>query len=130
MTTSTRRPQGRYDEPRRLPRQVVVLLGVLLGLVVLTAGYAGYRTVVGHSTSATVLGYEVRDDRHVVIRFEVRHDRDEDARCEVVAYGKDHLTVGHHALHLPRSLASPARISATVTTTARAVAIQVTGCAP
>lgn len=130
MTTAPRRPEGRYDEPRRLPRQLVLLLAALLGLVLLTGGYAAYRHVAGHTTSASVLGFDVPDDGHVVIRFEVRHDRGKDARCEVVAYDRDHITVGHHTLQLPRSLADPARISATVTTNRRAYAVRVTGCAP
>ena len=130
MTTAPRRPEGRYDEPRRLPRQLVLLLAALLGLLVLTGGYAAYRHVAGHTTSASVLGFEVPDDSHVVIRFEVRHDRTRSARCVVVAYDRDHRTVGHQTLHLPGSLASPARISATVTTASRTYAVRVTGCEP
>ena len=130
MTTAPRRPEGRYDEPRRLPRQLVVVLLGLLGLLALVGGYAAYRQVAGHTTSATVLGFEVPDDGHVVIRFEVRHDRTKDARCEVVAYDRDHATVGQQTLHLARTLGSPARITATLSTTGRTYAVRVAGCAP
>jgi hypothetical protein len=108
----------------------VVVLAGLLGLVVLTAGYAVYRHVAGHTTSATVLGYDVPDDGRVVVRLEVRHDRSGDARCELVAFDDRHLTVGHQTLRLTRSLGSPARITATITTSGRPFAVQVTGCAP
>jgi hypothetical protein len=130
MTTAPRRPEGRYDEPRRLPRLLVVLLTGLLGLAVLIGAYAAYRHVAGHTTSASVLGFDVPDDGHVVVRLEVRHDREKDARCELVAYDRDHVTVGHQTLQLGRDLAGRARISATLTTSGRTYAVRVTGCSP
>lgn len=130
MTTPLRRPEGRYDEPRRLPRQLVAVLAVLLGLLLLTGTYAAYRTFAGRSTHATLLAYDVRSDREVVVRLEVRYDRSKDARCEVVAYDRDHLTVGHRTVTLTAGLASPTLSTVTLATSARAVAVEVTGCAP
>jgi hypothetical protein len=108
----------------------VVGLTGLLGVAVLVGAYAAYRHVAAHTTSATVQGFEVPDDRHVVVRLEVRHDRGKDARCELVAYDRDHLSVGHQTLELGRSLADPARITATVTTSGRTYAVRVAGCSP
>jgi hypothetical protein len=109
---------------------VVVVLATLLGVVALAVAYVAYRAVAAHTTSATVLRFEVPDDRHVVVRLEVHHDRDKDARCELVAYDRDHLSVGHQTVELGRDLASPAQITATVTTSARTYAVRVSGCSP
>lgn len=130
MTTPPRRPEGRYDEPRRLPRQLLVVLAALLGILALTVAYAAYRDISGRSTHATVLSADVRSDREVVVRLEVRYDRGADARCEVVAYDRDRITVGHHTLRLVRGLGSPTVTSVSLRTSARAFAVKVTGCAP
>ncbi len=130
MTTSPRRPEGRYDEPRRLPRQLTYVLAALLGLLLLSFSYAAYNNLAGRSASGTILGYAVLSDTEIEVRVQVRHSGDAKAQCVIVAYDRDHATVGHRTVTIEPQDADPTQLTLRLPTTGRAATAQVTGCSP
>jgi hypothetical protein len=125
MTTAIRRPEGRYDEPRRLPRPLAYALGGLLALLVLLGTFLAWQRSSAHRTSASVLSYRVVDDHSVEIRFDVAKSTESTVVCALRAVASDGAEVGKKDVTVGPG---PRVITAVVQTSRRAAVGQVTGC--
>jgi hypothetical protein len=123
--TTTRRPPGRYDEPRRHPRWLAWAVGGGLGLVLAAASYATYDRAASARTPVTLEGYRVVDDGTVEVRFDVHKDRADTVVCAVRARGRDGGQVGAADVTVGPGTG---KVRYALTTTARAVLGEVTGC--
>lgn len=130
-TTSTwRRPPGRYDERRSLPRAVTwALLGVL-GLALLVGVYAAWDRFSGSRVPFTLLGYDVVSDSAVDVRFEVHKAPSSTVRCFLRALDADKRVVGSETVAVGPTTRTPGRVEHRLSTTGRAVAAEVTRCQP
>ena len=123
--TAPRRPPGRYDEPRRLPRWLTVSLAGLLGVGLLAFSWFAYDRATGGRTRFVVLGYEVVDDHAVEVRFEVTKAKDATVVCEVRARDRDGVEVGNEDVTVGPGQAV---VTHRLTTARRAATGEVTGC--
>jgi hypothetical protein len=123
--TSTRRPPGRYDEPRGYPLSLKLGLVAVLGIGLLALSYAAWDHAVAGRTSFTVLGYDVVDDHSVVVRFEVRKKGTTSVVCEVRARDRDGVEVGKQDVSVGTGVTE---VSHRLATTRRAALGEVTGC--
>ena len=123
-----RRPPGRYDERRTLPRGARVGLAALLGLAVVAGLFAAWRSFEGRRTNVTVLAYRVVDDRSVEVRFEVALPVGGTVRCTVTARGRDGTEVGRETVQVGPQRTSPVRVTHVLSTRARAAAADVPAC--
>ena len=125
MTSPLRRPPGRYDEPRRLPRPLAYALAGLLGVALLAFSYWAWDRASSGRTRVTVLGYEVVDEHAVDVRFEVTKDATATVVCEVRARDRDGAEVGSEDVTV-----GPGKTVVTwrLTTVRRAATGEVTGC--
>ena len=129
MTTTTgpRRPPGRYDEPRALPRPVLIAVGATLLLAVAAgAWWASERSRQGAVDSETS-GYHVVSDASVVVTFQVHKPANRVAACQVEALDRDGSVVGS-ALVRVGAASSEVTTSQELTTQRRAATAVVTGC--
>jgi uncharacterized protein (DUF58 family) len=126
MDTTTKRPTGRYDEPRALSRPLLgVLTAVLIAVLTAGAWWAYQRSTEGQVTSDLV-SYKVIDDRTVTVTFEVHKSSQQRVLCRLEALGDDGGAVGGQDVHLGPD--ADRRVTATITTTDRAYAGVVRGC--
>ncbi len=123
-----RRPPGRYDDPRTLPRAVLVTGAALLGVLLLGLAYVGYDRFGGSQVSYGVLGFHVLSDRAVEVRFEVRKSPSATVACLVRAREKGGTEVGSETVTLGPSPTSQVVTVHQLTTTRRATTGEVTGC--
>lgn len=128
MTTTLRRPEGRYDEPRRLPRPIFYLLAGLLGLVVLGGLFGAWQTFEDRGTPYTVQGYTVVSDTSVEITFEVPLSPGGVVHCDLRARDRQGREVGHDRVQVGPQRATPVRVTRAITTSARAASAEVSGC--
>ena len=132
MTTpasTLRRPPGRYDEPRTLPRPVLVGGAVVLLLLLLAGSYLAFDRFSGSTVRFGLLGYRVVDDRTVDVSFEVHKGADETVRCLVSARDRDNTEVGSAEVVLGPSRTNPVQKVQRLTTTRRAATGEVVRCA-
>jgi hypothetical protein len=125
MTSTIRRPEGRYDEPHRLPRPLGYALAGLLGVLVLLGTFLAWERSSAHRTSASVLSYRVVDDHSVEIRFDVAKSVDSTVVCALRAVASDGAEVGKKDVTVGPG---PRVVTAVVTTSRRTAVGQVTGC--
>ena len=125
MTSAIRRPEGRYDEPRRLPRPLAYALGAVLGVLVLVGTFLAWERSSAHRTSASVIRYRVVDDHSISITFDVAKSEDSTVVCALLAVASDGADVGKKDVTVGPG---PRVITATVPTSRRAAVGQVTGC--
>ena len=123
-----RRPPGRYDEPKPLPRPLLYA-GAGVGAVVLIAfAYFGYSRFATGRTTFGLTAYQVVDDTHVQVTFEVHKALDATVVCALVARDKDNVTVGRQDVTVGPAERDPARATERFTTTHRAATVVVTSC--
>jgi hypothetical protein len=131
MTTppALRRPPGRYDEPRQLPRPV--LLGGVALLVAALVGFAfvGWRHYATSRTPFTNLGYTATDSA-VVVRFQVVKDAGKTVQCLLQARDRDNAEVGSLVTTIGPDGSGTLTRAVTVPTSRRAVAGEVLSCRP
>ena len=130
MTTTTgpRRPPGRYDAPRSLPRAVQVTGAVvLLGLLV-AASWAAYERFAGDRVQYGTRGYEVVGDTEVQVRFEVQKGVLDTARCTLTARDADSAVVGSEQVDVGPSDREAVITTSSVTTSRRAATAEATRC--
>ena len=125
MTSTIRRPQGRYDEPRRLPRPLAYALAGVLAVLVLLGTFLAWQRSSAHRSSASVISYRVVDDHTVEIRFDVAKDEGATVVCALRAVGSDGAEVGKKDVTVGPG---PRVVTATVTTSRRAAVGEVVGC--
>ena len=125
MTSAIRRPEGRYDEPRRLPLPLAYALAGVLGVALLAFSWFAYDRASSGRTRVSVLGYQVVDDRTVEVRFEVSKEAGATVVCEVRARDRDGAEVGSKDVTV-----GPGQSVVTyrLTTSRRAATGEVTGC--
>ena len=127
--TTPRRPPGRYDERRPLPRAVLVTGGSVLGLALIALAYAGYSRFSTNRVQYGTLGYKVVDDSSTQIRFQVDKDLTETVRCQLIARDADHTDVGSRTVTVGPAERQTVITTSTVETTRRAKSGEVVGCA-
>jgi hypothetical protein len=125
MTTAIRRPPGRYDEPTRLPRPVLLALAALGALALLALTYLAWDRTTGGRTHASVLGYRVVDDHAIEVRFEVAKNHAATVVCALRARDRDGVLVGSEDVTV-----GPGNgvVTHRLTTSSRAAVAEVTGC--
>ena len=123
-----RRPPGRYDERRGLPRGARVGLTAVLAAAVLAGLVVAWRSFEGRSTHATLLAFQVLDDRSVEVRFEVDLPVGGTVRCTLTARSRDGGEVGRETFQVGPQRTSPVRLTHVLSTRARAAGADVAGC--
>jgi hypothetical protein len=86
-------PPGRYDAPRRRDRIVAGLVGGVLGVAALLAGYALYSRHQAGRLDAELTAYQVRSDSLVRITFSVV-TRGHEGECQVRARDRTGIETG------------------------------------
>ena len=126
--TTPRRPPGRYDEPKPLPRPVLYG-GLALLVVALTAGswLAYHRYSQGRVSYATLFSTVV-SDTETSVRFQLRKSSDSTVRCFLNAVDRDHTEVGAASVDIGPDRSGLITMTSTVPTTARAAGGQVLSC--
>ena len=128
MTTTIRRPEGRYDERRPLSRRATAGLATVGGLVVLLLVVVAFQRFGPSGAHGRLLSYEVVDDRTVVIRFEVTTDPGTTATCLVQALDRDRSEVGFEEVRVGPSRQDKVVETRTLVTSRRAVAAKLVTC--
>ncbi|MCW2599514.1 MAG: hypothetical protein JWM02_1343 [Frankiales bacterium] len=123
-----RRPPGRYDAPRTLPRPLLITGAVLLGVLLLVSTYLAYNRFTTAQTAFGVVGFRVLSDHAVEVQFDVHKDLKASVLCLVSARDKDNVQVGSATVTVGPSSTDPVRTVHTLTTTHRATTGEVTGC--
>jgi hypothetical protein len=128
MPPTPRRPPGRYDERRPLPRRVTVALATAGGLLLLLLVVVAFQRFGPSQVQGRTLSYRVVDDRSVEVRFEVRTDPGTTATCLLQALGRDMSEVGSEEVRVGPSVEDRVVLTRTVTTSSRAVTARVVTC--
>ncbi len=119
-----RRPPGRYDEPSAVTRAVSIVAAVALALGLTALAYGLYQRRSASQLSYQLGGYEVVSDMAVRITFEVDTKGTRTGLCRVRARDRTGLETGTAVIEV-----GPEReVSYLLTTAARAVTGEVTGC--
>jgi hypothetical protein len=129
-TSAFRRPPGRYDDRRPLPKPAVVALLAGLGVALLIGTYAAWDRYSSGRVPFSVLGYEVLSDQAVEVRFEVHKAPSSTVTCLVRARGRDGGFVASEQVEVGPSQSGPVRVTHRLTTSARAVNGEVARCRP
>ncbi len=124
-----RRPPGRYDERRTLPRPVLLTGAGVLGLLLLVGSYLAYARFTGERVQFGTIGYQVVDATEVQVRFEVRKALTDTVRCALQARDRDNVVVGRETVTVGPSDREQVLLSRRVATVARAATGEVVGCA-
>ena len=124
-----RRPPGRYDERRPLPKAVLVAGGTVLALALLALAYGGYHRFSSDRVQYGLIGYKVTDDATTQIRFQVDKDLTQTVQCQLVARDGDHVSVGTRTVTVGPAERQTVVTTSAVTTTRRAKTGEVVGCA-
>ena len=120
------RPAGRYGE--RAPSRVLVVVIAVVGVALL--GWLIWAALAASTpeTRSTLLGFEVRGDREVSVRFEVVADRRSSAVCRLRAQDASGEVVGVTEVEIPPGPADRREAETVLSTRGRAVTATVTGC--
>ena len=129
-TSTLRRPPGRYDERRALPRPALFVLLAALGTALLAGTYAAWDRLSDSRVPFTLLGYDVVGDSAVDVRFEVHKAPSSTVRCFLRALDEDKRVVGSATVDVGPSTTAPARVTHRLATTGPAVAAEVLRCQP
>ncbi|MBF6131667.1 DUF4307 domain-containing protein [Nocardia otitidiscaviarum] len=124
------RPADRYGTaPRKAPRSVLILLGVLVVVAGLVVAYLGYRQYGPQDIEAERIGYDVIDDSTVTLDFKVtRAEPNKPVVCYVRALDPDQVEVGRREVLIAGSTDKTVRIDTVIRTSARTGAASVYGC--
>jgi hypothetical protein len=123
-----RRPEGRYDEPRTLPRPVLVTGAILLVALLVGLAYLAFDRYSHGRVRFATLGYAVLSDTAVEVRFEVHKGLQETVRCAVQARDRDGAVVARDVVTIgPADLEGVLTVHQ-LTTTRRAATGEVTSC--
>jgi hypothetical protein len=128
MTTPLRRPAGRYDERRPLPRRVTAAIAGVAGVALLLLVVVAFQRFGPGKVQGRLLSYEVVDDHTVVVRFEVRSDPGTTATCLVRALARDMSEVASEEVRVGPSGEDRVVRTRTLTTSGRAVAAELVTC--
>lgn len=120
-------PRGSNAELARRRRfwWVFGTIGVLAMSAV--AIWFGIAAASGLSWNST--GFEVVDDQHIDVRFDVMRDPTRPVTCQLEAQDEDHSVVGSTSVEVPATASAPSRHVFTVRTVTRAVTGYVDSCA-
>ncbi len=123
-----RRPPGRYDEPRVLPRSAVYAGAVVGALALLAFAWFGYSRFSTGRTGFGLISYQVVDDATVEITFEVHKPLNDTVRCAVLARDRSSTTVGTRDVTIGPADRDPVRVTEQFPTSARAATVDVISC--
>ena len=123
-----RRPPGRYDERRRLPKPVQIGAAVILGALLVGLSFFAFDRFSRGRVQYATLGYAVVSDTAVEGRFEVRKDLTATVRCVLRALDRNGAVVGTGQVLLGPSEREAVRGAHELTTTSRAATGEVSGC--
>ncbi|MCW2500136.1 MAG: hypothetical protein JWN87_1812 [Frankiales bacterium] len=126
--TLPRRPPGRYDEARTLPRPVKLGGAAVLGLLLLALTVAAYLRFAGDGTRFGTVGYRVLSDTAIEVRFQVSKDPAATVDCLVRARDRDGAEVGSEKVRLGPGGSGELVKAQRVATTHRAATGEVTKC--
>ncbi|MGB8651327.1 MAG: DUF4307 domain-containing protein [Mycobacteriales bacterium] len=127
--TTPRRPPGRYDERRPVPRGVLIVGAAVLGLLLVGLAYTGYsRFARNDQPTWTTIGYTVVDDTAVDVRFEVRKALTATVECLVQARDRDGVQVASDLVRVGPSDRGTVTTVHRLATPRRAVIGEITGC--
>lgn len=116
-------PEGRYGSPRRRVRWAGAAGTVMALLVGLTVAVVGYRNLASPPIDSQQLGFTLRDESSVEIRFEVtRKDPSRAGVCLVRARSLDGDETGRKEVYVP-----PAQDRVVLSTVVRTSRPPVTG---
>ncbi|MCU1600563.1 MAG: hypothetical protein JWO22_1272 [Frankiales bacterium] len=130
MTTTTgpRRPPGRYDEPRSLPRPVLIGGAVVLLTALVAFSFVAFQHYSGSRARFSNLDYTVESETSVLIRFQISLGAGDRAQCLLQARDRDNAEVGSRTVTVAGEDTSMFTVEEHVTTTRRAVAGEVLSC--
>ena len=132
MTTSAglRRPPGRYDERRPLPRPVIIGGALVLVLALAGFSFAAYRHYSAGRTPFTNLDYTVESDQVVLVRFQVVVHAGRTVQCVLQARDRENTEVGSLVTTIGPGESGTVTKALRLTTKHRAVAGEVLSCRP
>ena len=117
-------PAARPGPPSRAWGISGAIVAVLIGVAVIW----WYSRDAGERISATTIGYQVVDDRSVVVTFDVTRPLQQPVTCTITAQDEHFATVGSAQVVIPTGTARTTHHVATVRTAALAVTGNVTDC--
>lgn len=109
---------SRYGSRQR-PRWLwptVAAFGIALGIAF--AAWVGFQK---DPVSAQLWGYDVIDDKQVVVKIDVARPDPIEVRCTVYAQAADHTIVGEKTIDLPATDKEEVRVNTTIETERKAV---------
>ncbi len=127
MTTFSR-PPGRYDEPRTLPRPLLLGGAGVLVLLLVVASYLAYQRFAGDRVRFGTVAYRVIDASAVEVTFEVRKPVTESVTCALQARDRDNTVVGRETVTVGPSDREAVLTTRRVSTSGRAATGEVVGC--
>ena len=127
--TTPRRPPGRYDEPRTLPRPVLVGGAVVGGLLLVLGAYLAYDRFAADGVTWGTVGYEVVDDASARVTFEVVKGVTASADCLLQARDRDNAVVASEKVRVGPSDRERVRVTRTLETSRRATTAELVRCA-
>ena len=127
-STERRRPPGRYDEPRRTSRVLVVLVAVVFGGLVTAGGVALYLRHTEGSVPYELRGYAVSSATSVKVSWEVKLSRGVRAQCQLKARGDAGQQVGLEVVDVGPGTGGTQVVEHVLTTTERARTAEVRAC--
>jgi hypothetical protein len=128
--TTGQLPEGRYgprgSRPRaRWVRSLGMVLAALVGLAVAVVGYHNFAEA---PVDSRVLGFSLRSDNAVELRFEVlREDPERPAVCIVRARSRDGEETGRKEVYVPPA-GGPVELTTVIITSRPPVTADVYGC--
>lgn len=91
---------GKRPNSSRANRLTIILLAVLFSICFIA--WAIYANLTGSQVSAKTVSYEVLDDTHVSVTFEVTKDKNQSVSCVVKALKEDFGIVGYKEVLIPK----------------------------
>lgn len=128
MTTQQQLDE-RYGRPaERRTRRIVVVVAALLAAAVAVS--VAWTTVTGAAAAVdpTGTGFEVIDERSVVVSFQIDGNADKPVACAMEALDVEHGVVGHRIVEYPAGEGPSRAYTETIPTVAEATTGLVTSC--
>jgi Domain of unknown function (DUF4307) len=120
-------PPGRYDPPRRRDRVIAGIVGGVLGVAALLAGWTVYSRHQAAKLDAELTAYQVRSDSVVRISFDVV-PRGHRGECKVRARDRSGSEAGSQIVTITPSGRRTQSVTVDLATTTRAVSGELVGC--
>ena len=123
-----RRPPGRYDEPRPLPRALLLSVAAVSGALLLALVYLAFDRYSQGRVRFAVQGYRVLGEESVQVSFEVHKAPEDAVVCRVRALDRDGVEVGSDDVRVGPAKTDTVTTVHTLTTSHRAATADVSVC--